>query len=94
LAGRNDDSLTYVSDDSGSPSIVSGSSLTWHISALGFLERWEMRVLVRLPDAAVGTRYLVRVALASAGQETNPADNTATVEIVIARQMLLPLIAQ
>ena len=55
-------------------------------------EEGQFALRVNLPTAAIGTRYPITLTLASAGSETNPADNTASAEVMVARQVFLPIV--
>ncbi|MFW6136004.1 MAG: hypothetical protein ACOC7N_04200 [Chloroflexota bacterium] len=45
-----------------------------------------------VPSATVGSRYPVTWTLWSAGPEVDPSDNRAVAEVMVARQVLLPLV--
>ncbi|MBC7227719.1 MAG: hypothetical protein H5T61_10870 [Thermoflexales bacterium] len=47
---------------------------------------------MRVPGAEIGTRYPVTWTLTSAGSESNPNDNTAATQVMVARQVFLPLV--
>jgi hypothetical protein len=48
--------------------------------------------MVRLPASApIGASYPVALTLTSAGPEVNSGDNTASAEVIAARQFFLPL---
>jgi ELWxxDGT repeat protein len=83
--------LTYVSDTSGITPTISGQTLTWRIADASLVSGRNFTLSVRTPNAAYGTRYPVALALAVAGQESYPADNTATIQVMIARQVYLSL---
>jgi ELWxxDGT repeat protein len=83
--------LSYISDTSGISPTVSGNLLTWHLPPPQALSSGSFTLQLRTPAAAYGTRYSVKLTLAVAGQESTPADNTTTVQVMIARQVYLPL---
>lgn len=89
LTATLDSALTYL-DASGEPA-VDATTLTWRLPDLGFLAHGTQQVRVRLPDAPVGTRYIVTWTLNAPGDAT-PEDDTRTVEIVVAHQTFLPLL--
>jgi uncharacterized repeat protein (TIGR01451 family) len=84
--------LAYVSDTSGVAPTVSGQNVTWHLPDLGLLESRTFWLMVRLPASApIGASYPVALTLTSAGPEVNSGDNTASAEVIAARQFFLPL---
>ncbi|MFL5801951.1 MAG: ELWxxDGT repeat protein [Roseiflexaceae bacterium] len=91
LTATLDPALTYVGDTSGISPTISGQTLTWRISDASVVQGRGFTLSVRTPNAAYGTRYPVALTLAVAGQEAYPADNSATVQVMIARQAYLPL---
>ena len=86
--------LTYIGDDSGVTPTIGENTITWYLPDAGFLSNGQMTMRVRIPNGAIGMRYLVNVNLTSAGPESNPTDNGATVEVMIARQVFLPMTTQ
>lgn len=85
--------LTYVSDTSGVVPTVSGNDVVWSLPDMGFLGSQDFTLYVQVPSgAAYGTRYPVRLTLTSDGPEANAGDNTASAEIMAARQVFLPLV--
>jgi hypothetical protein len=85
--------LTYVSDTSGVVPTVSGNNVVWNMPDLGFLESRDFTLYVQVPSgAAYGTRYPVTLTLTSDGPEANFVNNTATAEVMAARQVFLPLV--
>jgi len=93
LTATLDSNLTYVSDTSGVAPAVSGNNVVWSLPDLGFLESRDFTLYVGVPSgAAYGTRYPVTLTLTSAGPEANPPDNTASAQVMAARQVFLPLV--
>jgi ELWxxDGT repeat protein len=92
LAVTLDPALTYLGDTSSITPTVSGQTLTWRLldGAPGE-NAWTLRV--RVPTAAYGTRYPVTLTL-MADIDTYPSDNTARIEVMIARQVFLPVLKQ
>lgn len=85
--------LTYVSDTSGITPAISGDDVVWNLPDLGFLDNFDFTLYVRLPsEMAYGTRYPITLTLASAGLEANSSDNTASAQVMMARQVFLPLV--
>jgi trimeric autotransporter adhesin len=82
--------LTYIGDTSGITPTVSGQTLTWHIADASVVSGRSFTLSVGTPNAAYGSTYPVALTLAVAGQESYPADNTATIQVMIARQVYLP----
>ncbi|MBU1660609.1 MAG: hypothetical protein KKD28_03965 [Chloroflexi bacterium] len=88
-----DPNLTYLSDTSGVTPAVNGSTVTWNFpTALDFLGRGEFTLQVGVPVAPKGTAYPVTLVIASAEADANPADNTASVEVLIDYRVYLPVI--
>jgi hypothetical protein len=93
LTATLDSNLTYVSDTSGVVPTVSGNNVVWNLPDLGFLESRDFTLYVRVPSGAdYGTRYPITLTLTSAGSEANPSDNTASAQVMAARQVYLPLV--
>jgi hypothetical protein len=93
LTATLDSNLTYVSDTSGVVPTVSGNKVVWNLPDLGFLESRGFTLYVRVPSGAgYGTRYPITLTLTSAGSEANPSDNTASAQVMAARQVFLPLV--
>jgi ELWxxDGT repeat protein len=82
--------LTYIGDTSGISPTISGQTLTWRITGASLVSGRSFTLSVRTPNAAYGTTYPIALALAVAGQESYPADNTTTIQVMIARQVYLP----
>jgi len=92
LSADLDANLAYVSDTAGVTPTVSGQNVTWHLPDLGLLESRAFQLAVQLPAGApLGASFPITLTLTSAGPEVNPADNTATAEVIAARQFFLPL---
>ena len=93
LTATLDSNLTYVSDTSGVVPTVSGNDVVWNLPDLGFLESRDFTLYVQVPSGAdYGTRYPITLTLTSAGSEANPSDNTASAQVMAARQVFLPLV--
>jgi len=93
LTATLDSSLTYVSDTSGITPTVSGNDVTWNLPDLDFLEEINFTLYVQIPpSAAYGTLYPLNLSITSTESETNPSDNTASAQVMAARQVFLPLI--
>jgi len=74
------------------PTSASTHTVVWNLPNLGFLGGGQVVLYATVPSATIGTRYPVTWTLTSAGPEANPADNTVTTEVMVARQVYLPLI--
>jgi hypothetical protein len=93
LTATLDSNLTYVSDTSDVVPTVSGNNVVWNLPDLGFLESGDFTLYVQVPSGAdYGTRYPITLTLTSAGSEANPSDNTASAQVMAARQVFLPLV--
>ncbi len=87
------DSLTYAGDTSGITPTVSGNTVVWNLPDLGCLADGRFTLYVGVPaGAGFGTRYPITLALTSTGPEANPGNNTATAQVMVARQIYLPLV--
>lgn len=85
--------LIYVSDTSGVVPAVSDSNVVWNLPDLGFLENHDFSLYVQVPSGAdYGTRYPITLTLTSAGFDTNSGNNTASAQVMAARQVFLPLV--
>jgi len=74
------------------PSSVSTHTVVWNLPDMDFLGEGSVLLRVAVPSATIGTRYPVSWTLTSAGPEAKPSDNTATTEVMVARQVFLPLV--
>ena len=59
---------------------------------MAFYGDGQFDLQVRLPDVSFGARYPVTLTLTSAGPEAIPGNNTASLEVMVARQVFLPLV--
>jgi uncharacterized repeat protein (TIGR01451 family) len=85
--------LTYAGDTSGIVPTVSGNLVVWNLPDLGLLADGSFMLYVGVPTGATpGTRYPITLLLTSAGPEINPGNNTATAQVMAARQIYLPLV--
>jgi hypothetical protein len=95
LTATLDSNLVYAGDTSGLGHSVIGNDVVWSLPDLGFLADDGFRLYIQVPSgAAYGTRYPVTLTLASGGPEVNPGDNSDSAEVMVARQVFLPLIAR
>jgi ELWxxDGT repeat protein len=85
--------LRYVDDTSGITPAVNGQTITWHLPASGAVSESGFVLRVSAPNAPLGTSYPVTLTL-TASAESHPADNTALIEVMIARQVFLPTVAR
>jgi len=84
--------LTYLWDTSGVTPLIVGDEVTWDLPDQGFLEEGSFLLYVGLPSGAgYGTLYTVGLEYWSAGPEANPGDNTDSAQVMVARQIFLPL---
>ena len=91
LTGTLDSNLGYTGA-SPVPTSVSGDTIVWNLANLGFLGNGRVILHTTVPSATIGTRYPVTWTISSAGTEYNPVDNTITTEVMVARQIFLPLV--
>jgi hypothetical protein len=88
-------SLTYLSDSSGVTPSAAGNQLVWQMPDLSFLERRQFMLYVGVPaNAALGDRFPVQVQATCAGVDADPADNSDSLEIMVSRQVYLPLLSR
>jgi hypothetical protein len=86
------DGLTYDSDTSGVAPTVSGNTVVWNLPDMGLFDSHNFVLYVQTPAGTnYGARYPVTLTLASNGPEVNPSNNTATTEVMVARQVFLPV---
>jgi uncharacterized repeat protein (TIGR01451 family) len=85
-------SLTYIGDSSGVSPTVNGGVLTWNLPDIAFPAQRQFLLWVGLPGDPYGTRYPLALAIDSAGPEADAPDNTLDLEVMIARQVFLPLV--
>lgn len=84
--------LTYDSDTSGVAPTVSGNTVVWNLPDMGLFDSHNFVLYVQTPAGTnYGARYPVALTLASNGPEVNPSNNTATTEVMVARQVFLPV---
>jgi hypothetical protein len=65
--------------------------LVWNLPNAGLLDGSYFYLRVRLPDVALGTRYPIALRSSVAATDAQPANNSATVEVVAADIWYLPL---
>jgi hypothetical protein len=91
LTATLDSNLVYA-NASPTPALVNGNTITWNLSDMGFLGNGRVILYTDVPSATIGTRYPVTWTIASAGPEADASNNTATAEVMVARQVFLPLV--
>lgn len=87
-------SVTYVGDSSGLTPTVEGNTVTWHLPDMSLLDQDRFTLWVNLPAVEPGTRYTVTLSWHAGNGEENPANNTASVEIMVANQLFMPINAR
>jgi len=87
-------SLTYLSDTSGLTPTVVSNTITWSLPNLSFTGMGQFVLYVTVPNAPFGDRYPMTIALGSAGPEDNSLDNLVNIEVMIARQLFLPVVTR
>ena len=87
-----DASLTYMSDSSGVAPAANGNQLTWNLTNLPFSETDSFNLVLQLPNVALGSTFPLGVTISSDGPEAIPANNSDTIDILVATQLYLPLI--
>lgn len=91
LTATLDSNLTYAGAIPN-PTAVSTPTVVWNLPDLGFLGGGQVVLWATVPSTTIGTRYPVTWTLTSAGTEATPDDNTAVTQVMIARQVFLPLV--
>lgn len=87
--------LTYLGDTSGITPTVQGNVVSWALPALPFPTDEEFTLLLgRTAPDPLGTRYTLHFEIASGGIEDDPRDNTADVDVIVARKVFLPLVGR
>jgi hypothetical protein len=76
------------------PTSMSGNQAVWHLDDMGFLGSARIVLHTAAPSETIGSRFPITWTVASAGPEADISDNAAWTDIMIARQIFLPLIAQ
>jgi uncharacterized repeat protein (TIGR01451 family) len=85
--------LTYLGDTSGISPTILGDQITWDLPELGFLDPGQFVLYAGVPDsAAVGTLYPVGLEITQNEPDANTADNSASLDVMAALQVYLPLI--
>ena len=88
-------SLTYLSDSSGVAPTAAGNQLVWQMPDLSFLETRRFMLYVGVPaNAALGDRFPVQVQASCTGSDATPADNSDSLEIMVSRQVYLPILSR
>ncbi len=86
------DSLTYVSDTSGVTPTVTDNIVVWNLPDMGLFDSHNFVLYVQTSAGTnYGSRFPVTLTLTSNGPEVNPSNNTATTEVMVARQVFLPV---
>ena len=91
LTATLDVSLTYASDTSGVVPTIGGNTLVWSLADMSFMARSSFVLRVGVPVADIGARYPVTLTLGANEPDANPADNTTSGEVMVARQIFLPV---
>ena len=93
LTATVDPALTYVSDTSNHTPAVSESHLFWELPDLSYLERHAWTIRLQVPEAPYGTRYTVMLQIDAAQENQVDIPHTTHIELMVARQLALPLIS-
>jgi hypothetical protein len=87
--------LTYLCDTSAVSPTMTGNSITWSLPDIGFLDERQFGLYLGVPGtAAIGTRYPVTLTLSANEPDANVVDNTATLEVMAALQVYLPVVTR
>jgi hypothetical protein len=93
LTATLDSNLGYAGA-SPMPSSVSGDTVVWDLPDIDFLGDGRVVLYTTVPSTTFGNRYPVNWMLASAGPEADLSDNTALTEVMVARQVFLPVVVR
>jgi hypothetical protein len=91
LTATLDSNLGYVGAFP-TPSVVMAPKVIWTLNDMGFQGSGQIVLYTSVPEASIGSRYPVTWTVTSAGVEAEPSDNTAMTEVMVSRQVFLPLI--
>lgn len=87
--------LTYLGDTSGITPTVQGNVVSWALPALPFPTDEQFTLLLdRTAPDPLGTRYTLHFEIASWEIEDDPRDNTADMDVIVARKVFLPLVVR
>jgi hypothetical protein len=92
LTAALDSRLQYLGDNSGLPVTVSGSTISWQLPEMNFLDGSNFKMRVQTPNDPINTRYTVAFTIAGAAGEGGVFSNTDTFEIVLSYHTYLPII--
>lgn len=92
LTATLDISLTYVSNSLNLTPTINGNQLVWQLPGVNFLEEKPFDLIVKTPDAVLGTRYPVTMTVSSGTAEENPNNNVAQSVVVISALTYLPMV--
>lgn len=82
--------LTYLGDSAGVTPTVSGNQVVWELPDLDLTDSGWFLMQVELPNDPFGTTYSVDLEITSDGPEADPADNTASADLMAAYLNYLP----
>ena len=85
--------LTYVSDTSGVPTIVGGTTVTWNLMDMAYRDRAQFSLRLSVAgNAHIGARFPLTLTIGSAGTEDDTSDNSAMLAVSVVRHIYLPLL--
>jgi len=91
LTATLDSNLGYVGAFPA-PSSVMTPTIVWTLNDMGFLGNGQIVLYTRVPEASIGNRYLVTWTVTSASTDADPSNNKAMTEVMVSRQVFLPLV--
>ncbi|NOK63452.1 MAG: hypothetical protein GFH25_541276n9 [Chloroflexi bacterium AL-N10] len=89
-----DSALTYISDASEITSAIDGEHIVWDLPDMGYLDSAAWNLRVQVPEVPYGTRYRVTVDVSSAEENHHAVPQRAEMEVMVARQTVLPIIGR
>jgi hypothetical protein len=75
--------------------VQAGQTLTWNIPGqLAFLGKGQFDLFLKAPEAALGSKFPVKVSVSATGQDGKPENNSYTLNVLIARFLYLPMMSR
>jgi hypothetical protein len=86
-------SLTYLGDSSGIVPVVAGNQVIWNMPGLSFLEKKQFILSIGVPaNASLGDLFPVQLQASCEGNEVTPSDNEDSINIMVSKQVYLPML--
>jgi hypothetical protein len=86
-------SLTYQGDSSGIAPVIVGNQVVWNLPGLSFLEKRQLNLYVGVPaNASPGELFTVHLQALCDGKDVIPADNEDSINVMVSKQVYLPMV--